>query len=1140
MRSELAYADSYVIKALTDADGAGENAGEGFYMKLTRWNSARALGVVAGFGVWLAPVMVAQEKPAAEWDTTKARGATRTIDFDTNEGTWMSLSLSPDGKWIAFDLLGHIYRMSVEGSKAECLTQDSGVAINQTPRFSPDGKSIAFISDRKGQNNLWLMDADGKNPRSVYTDNKERALSPMWTPDGNFIVVQRQGTRPEGGAGFNWTLVMYHKAGGAGVVLVAPDKAPGWHSISADGKYLYFDSQLCSPLPFGHTDPLLGCAQIRRMDLGTRKIEEITGGQAEQQDRGTSGGGIAPEVSPDGRFVAFARRIPDGTESYKGHVFGPRTALWLRDLQTGEERLLMDPIELDESEEISRQMPILPGMAWAADGKSIFISQGGKFRHLSVADRKVNTIPFTAHVHRTISEMAYSPLPIRDDAFESKFIRWQSASQDGKHLVFQSVGKLWRMDLPSGKPERLTPASFTAGEFSPAWSPDSKRIAFASWDDEKHGQLWTISATGGDPQQVTTVPGEYLNPVWSPDGATIAYSRGSGATLRGRDWTRNEWYDLVLQPASGGETQTLVRLGGQDGPGARAQFGPGGRIYFIEHRVEKGDSPFSTKVLTDLISVQKDGSDRRTHASFTNATMVQLSADGLQVAYQEGDNVYVAPLPLSVTGQESIKFDRKAPVFTIKPASLDGGAYPHWRDTNTIEYGSANKYFVYHVNSGKTDTTEIHLSTPRAIAQGSVALTNARIITLANKQVIDSGTIVIKAGRIACVGTCSTSGISQVIDAKGKTIIPGWVDMHAHHHRESGGVNPTHNFESAVYLAYGVTTTLDPSTWSEEVFPLAEMIEAGKSIGPRTYSTATPLLNGSGPNHNELTSYEVTEHEITRLASYGTVALKQYLQPDRQQRQWITEVARKQHLRVTGEGSSDLLHKVTMIMDGQTGFEHPTPYVPLYGDVAKFFGQSHTVYSPTFTVGGTAPWNEEYFDQISDVWKDAKLQRWTPWRELMPHLRRRWMRPITDYHFGVQAQGLADIIANGGYGAIGSHGQAHGIGSHWEVWMLAPALGNMGALEVASVHGAHFLGADKDLGSLEVGKLADLMVLNANPLDDIHNTANISMVMKAGTLYDADTLDEIWPDKKPFGAYYWINLDQLRNDTRPVDIYDKK
>jgi Tol biopolymer transport system component len=1077
----------------------------------------------------------AQQKTEPAWDTTKARGQTRDIDFDTNEGTWMALSLSPDGKWITFDLLGHIYRMPASGGKAECLTQDSGIALNMQPRYSPDGKTIAFVSDRKGQNNLWLMDADGKNPRPVDINKTQRVLSPVWTPDGNYLVVQRQGTRPGSGSPFSWSLAMYYKSGGAGVQLLSAETSPGWHSISSDGKYLYFDVQTCSPVPYGHTDPMLGCLQIRRMNLQTRRTEEITGGKAEQEDHPTSGGAVAPEVSPDGRFVAFGRRIPDGTESYKGHVFGPRTALWLRDLNTGAERLLMDPIELDESEEISRWMPILPGMVWTPDGKFIVISQGGKFRRLNVDSGKVETIPFTAHVHRTISEMAYSSLPLRDEAFEAKFIRWHSASPDGKRLVFQAIHKLWLMDLPGGKPRRLTPESFTAGEFSPAWSPDGKSIAFSSWDDANHGQLWTVSSSGGAPKAITKEPGEYLNPSWSPDGATLAYSRGAGATLRGRDWARNEWYDIVLKSVKGDEPQTLVRLSTDEGPGARAQFGPGGRIYYAEHRAEKGSGE-----VADLVSVQKDGSDRRIHATFPNTSVIQLSPDGQNVAWAEGDNVYLAPMPLYATGAEAIRFDRKAAAFSIKPASLDGGMYPRWHDAASVEYGNANKYFVYHLGTGKTDSTEIHLSVPRAMPQGSIALTHARIITLKNKQVIESGTIIAKAGRITCVGDCSTAGVSQVIDAQGKTIIPGWIDMHAHHHRESAGITPTHNFESAIYLAYGVTTTLDPATWSEEVFPLAEMIEAGRAIGPRTFSTATPLYGPSSANNNELTSYEVTEHEVTRLASYGVITLKQYLQPDREQRQWITEIARKQGLKVTGEGSMDLLHKISMLMDGQTGFEHPTPNVPLYGDVAKFFGQAHTVYSPTLMVGGTAPWNEEYFDQISDVWKDAKLQRWTPWRELLPHLRRRWLRPPTDYHFGVQAQGVADIIANGGYAAIGSHGQAHGIGAHWEVWMYASALGNMGALEVASVHGAHFLGADKDLGTLETGKLADLMVLNANPLEDIHNTANIAMVMKAGTLYDADTLDEIWPEKKPFGAYYWVNLDQLRNDTRAVDTYDKQ
>ena len=152
----------------------------------------------------------------------------------------------------------------------------------------------------------------------------------------------------------------------------------------------------------------------------------------------------------------------------------------------------------------------------------------------------------------------------------------------------------------------------------------------------------------------------------------------------------------------------------------------------------------------------------------------------------------------------------------------------------------------------------------------------------------------------------------------------------------------------------------------------------------------------------------------------------------------------------------------------------------------------------------------------------------------MPHTRRRPQRPLTDYSFPLIAQGLADIVSEGGYGAIGSHGQHHGLGSHWEVWMAASALGPMGALEVASLHGAHFLGLEKELGSLEVGKLADIVVLNKNPLDDIRNTADILYVMKDGVLYEGDTLDEIWPEKKPYGSYPWLLEGIYETDTRKV------
>jgi Tol biopolymer transport system component len=1070
------------------------------------------------------------KKREPPWDTTKARGTTREVAFTTTEGTWMSVDLSPDGRWIVFDLLAHVYRVPAEGGDAQCLTEDTGAALNFHPRISPDGRSIAFISDRKGQNNLWVMDADGSNARQVQNDREARAFEPTWTPDGQFIVVRRTNLRPNAGPG-GAGLWMFHRDGGEGVELTGRDQqgaaAP---SLSQDGKFLYFHASDGQQAWSGRRDMVAGAYQIRRLERKTGEVAEVTDGSNAQQNRGSSGGGIAPEPSPDGRYLAFARRIPDGTISYKGHKFGPRTALWLRDLATGRERLLMDPIEVDMGEGM-KTWRVLPGYAWARDGKSIVIAQGGKIRRVDVASASVSTIPFTARVKRTLSEMAYKAIEVPDGPFDVKFARWQTASPDGKRLAFQAVGRIWIMDIPSGNPRRLTldafgkPAGFLTDrlEYGPAWSPDGGSIAFTTWNEKEYGILWKVSVNaGGPPQQLTPTAGEYVNPVWSPDGASIVVSRGAGESFRGRTLTRNPWFELVRVKAGGGEPEPITRVEGTAGRRqiVRASFGPEGRIFFPEQKEERPATP------------GQGGGQQVTH-------LVSVRPDGKWVAFDEGDNIYLTPLPLEGTGTTPVKMDKRKGKLPVTQVSKEGGLFPRWRDNGAIEFGSGPRHFVYHVATKKTDETAISLSIPRRIPKGSIALTNARIVTLENKQVIESGTIVVTNGRIACVGQCSTSGIERVVEAKGKTIIPGFVDMHAHHYREHAGITPSRSPETAIYLAYGVTTNLDNSMWSQNIFPAAELIEAGLMIGPRTYSTGDPLYRGDGPRQNEISSYEVAEQNIARLQSWGAVSIKQYLQPQRDQRQWISDIARKKGLMVTAEGDS-VEYNLSMIVDGQTGWEHPMSYMPLYQDAAKFFGQAKAVYSPTFIVGGSAAWNEEYFWQESDTWKDEKMRRWVPWRQLIPHARRRVTRPASDYSFPLLAQGLADIIANGGYGAIGSHGQQHGIGSHWEVWMAASALGPMGALELASVHGAHFLGASKDLGSLAAGKLGDLMVLNSNPLQNIRNTADIQYVMKGGILYDAGTLDEIWPEKRPFGDYYWIDSDSLKTDDRPIDYHEQR
>ncbi|MFW6010421.1 MAG: TolB family protein, partial [Gemmatimonadota bacterium] len=431
----------------------------------------------------------AQAAATEDWDVTLARGETRDLDFEVDEGTWLSVDLSPDGEWVVMDLLGLIYRVPSGGGEAELLTRDAGVSLNYHPRYSPDGQWIAFISDREGQDHLWVMRADGTEPRAVFSNNDVRATQPAWAPDGEYLVVRRSYVGSGSGAGRSG-LWMYHRDGGEGVALVTDDN-PRWPSVSPDGRYLYYH------VATGGRDALAGDYALRRLDLGSGETLDLTPGNTGGAASGrlSSGGAFAPQISPDGRRLAFARQIPYGTVNYRGHSFGPRTALWVRDLETGVERVVMDPISI-AVESGSKTNRIVPGYTWASDGESIVVWQGGKIRRLDVASEEVATVPFRARVQRTISEQAYQPFRIDDGPFLARFLRWHTASPDGTRLAFQAVGRIWVQDLSEGRPRRLTPEDFEPWEYGPTWSPDGEWIAFTTRDVEGVGHVWKVSARG--------------------------------------------------------------------------------------------------------------------------------------------------------------------------------------------------------------------------------------------------------------------------------------------------------------------------------------------------------------------------------------------------------------------------------------------------------------------------------------------------------------------------------------------------------------------------------------------------------------------------------------------------------------------
>jgi hypothetical protein len=352
------------------------------------------------------------------------------------------------------------------------------------------------------------------------------------------------------------------------------------------------------------------------------------------------------------------------------------------------------------------------------------------------------------------------------------------------------------------------------------------------------------------------------------------------------------------------------------------------------------------------------------------------------------------------------------------------------------------------------------------------------------------------------------------------------VDTHAHL-RLQGGVHNAQPLSYLANLAYGVTTTRDPQTGSTDVLSYEDAVTAGTTVGPRIFSTGPGIF--AAENIRDLEHARRIMRRYSRY--YDTKTIKMYMTGNRQQRQWIVQAAREQNIMPTTEGGLDYKYDLTMVLDGYPGQEHSLPIFPLYDDVVTLFGKTNIAYTPTLLVAYGGPWTENYWYTKEPPFADPKLQRFSPYEELALKTRRR-MRPSNSFGSGAgdgsggwfmdeeyvhegQSKVADDMIKAGGLVGVGSHGQLQGLGYHWELWSVASGgMSPMNALRTATSMGARAIGLHQDLGSIEPGKLADLVVLDRNPLESIRNTNSVRMVMKNGRLYDGDTLDETYPRQR--------------------------
>ena len=1051
-------------------------------------------------GVVIFSFSLQAQKNSKKWDVANPAGwSFKEVPLSTDEGTWMNIDISPEGNEIIFDMLGDIYIIPMSGGDAKALR--SGLAFEVQPRFSPDGKFISFTSDSGGGDNIWVMKRDGSDAHQVTNEDFRLLNNAVWSADGNYLIARKHFTAQRSlGAGEIW---MYHKSGGSGLQLTKrknDQQDVNEPSASSDGKYVYYDEDVFPGGFFQYNkNPNQQIYAIKRYDFATGETQNITGGP---------GGAASPQVSRDGKKLAFVKRVRE------------KSVLYVHDLQTGEEKPVYDELNKDQQEAWAI-FGIYPDFNWTPDNTAIIIWAKGKIKKIELSTLKVSDIPFKVNNTIKIADALHFKNDAFKEEFTSKVIRHAITSPDGKKLAFNAAGYVWQKELPNGTPQRIT--NGVDLEFEPAFSPNGNELAYVTWNDEGLGAIFKLSlkVKGAKPQKITNEKGIYRTPSFSPDGNKIVFIKEDGNDHQGFSFTKNP--GIYWIPSAGGESKLITT------EGEYPQFNhDGSRIYLA--------TSGGTKTLK---SVKLDGSDERSLVTSKYATRLLPSPDEKWIAFTQLHKAYVAAMP--VTGK-TIDLDSKGTDFPVSQLARDAGINLHWSsDSKKIHWTLGDEYFVNELKNRFTFLEDapaaispidsvglkIGLTIKSDVPDGRIAFTGARIITMEGNEIIEDGTMVINRNKIEAVGKSSDITVPQgakVYDAKGKTIMPGFVDAHAHLGNFRYGLSPQKQWEYHANLAYGVTTSHDPSANSEMIFSQSEMIKAGNMIGPRVFSTGTVLYGADGNFKAVINSLDDARSAVRRTKAYGAFSVKSYNQPRREQRQQIIQAARELNVEVVPEGGSSFYMNMSMIMDGHTGIEHNIPVAPVYKDVVTLWSNSKSGYTPTLIVnfGGLA--GEYYWYQHNNVWEDEKLLRFTPRGELDARSRHRTMVPEKEYENGhILVSKVCTQLSEAGVKInLGAHGQLQGLGPHWELWMLAQ--GGMkphDALRSATMNGASYLGMDEQIGSLKTGKLADLIVLDKNPLENIQNSNSLVYTMVNGRLYDSNTLNEIGNYSKPRSKFYW-------------------
>lgn len=1061
------------------------------------------------------------------WDVTETGQPFVEVEIAVEEGTWMSVDISPDGKTLLFDLLGDIYRLPSAGGDAELL--HGGPAIEIMPSFSPDGRTILFLSDASGSDNVWTSDVDGRRRRQVTHETTDVLAGPTWDATGEYVAAaKRYGTFPAMRAS---EIRLFHVGSrGSGRLLVeTPPNGRDVHeaSFSPDGKFLYYTQRIGSPNIF--VDANHKNFGVMRRDLATGDAEQILNG---------FGSATTAQVSSDGKRLAFVRRVKN------------KTVLFGYDTETRRQRPVYDELDRGLHADYMQQNAYYPRFDWFPDNRHVAIWGKGRLLRVDMDSGEASEIPFRAVAKHRITKPARFETDLAPDRFQVRVLRDLAFAPDGNRFVFNALGRLW-YDYDS----RTTPVRLTRSEdfeYEPAFARDGRSIAYVAWNDESGSRLIVADRDGRNARTVASSSGVIRQPAFSPDGDRLVYRIDAPSKYMGGYRAKSGIYwTPVRNPRS-----RFVSANG-----TAPQFALNGdRIFFSYISSGDEDEIYASAGYSVLESVNLQGNDPQRHATGTDVLELRLSPDNGWLAFRHQKQYYLTPY---VETGRPYRLSARGDEFPVVKLTAIGGNNLVWsHDSSAVYWTLGNEVYradVADALSGSYEPDSRHdsvsLTVKTDVPAGTLVFRNATIITLDDAdRVIDDGVIVVTGNRIVAIGADGEVAIPEdatSIDVTGKTIMPGLVDMHGHIdccHGESD-VMPQKQPSRYAALAFGVTTNFDPYSSDLPAYAINEMNLAGITVGPRAVNVGSVVYGRSqkydfafAPVRSLADAHKV----MARKKALGGTIIKSYKQPMRSQRQQLVRAGREAGIMVDVEGEIHFYNNISMILDGHVALEHNLPVATYYDDLVQLFAHSGVAHTPTLVNVYGELLGESYIYQTRRNWEDDRVRTFvqevtagyspidTP-SGAPPHVRAmstiHAADEIWDVGFRSVSRSMRRLDEAGVPVNAGSHGQVAGLAMHWELRLLAEGgMSNMHVLRAGTINGATTLGLDSQIGSLETGKLADLIILDKNPLEDIENSMTVRYTMVNGRLYDAYSMNEIGNYDRPRSRFYW-ELD----DTNGID-----